>query len=504
MLRRLNSKEASYLASAPEFTNFGFAFAVKTTSATARVRLTQAATSALNEVVERHVMMRATVVLDNAALAFKEGGTVALEVAEGVSLERVAESAIATPMNTAASLAHLWLVFNDTNSEEDSDFAVVFTFAHCAFDAMCASSICFDWIKFLNANLQNVTIHLSPVSNQLSDKIFNVPIDMIPAKQKTWAAFIPFILHIIWLYMFMAFAKPATLQRAKIDSVDGVRSLFNNVFLESAKNAQLTRLFTRTLSKDETARVIQRAKSINTSVTGLICGAMSAALASERLLLDPKTSVKNSSKSTSTKKRQFSFLAGLSVNGRPGLDISPTEPGAYNYSLLIPHTSVTAVSDKSVSVEAAVQSSRAALELTTRLRRDEPVQLARFLTPYDYFKHPLGNPSALKPALYALPDLRAEKKRLPLAFTLSNLGSFTCNVAGEEAEGTGNIKEVLSVEGFRLLSTMRHDACTTRVEMHVVSLNKCMSITMSVLNEMVDPDNLQLLQSRFYTGLLGE
>ncbi|KAI8611887.1 hypothetical protein BC830DRAFT_1139286 [Chytriomyces sp. MP71] len=474
VVRPLNAKEASYLCTRDQFTNFAFGL----TLAGVVVSRNDAA-NALESVARRNPLLRVRVALRSASLVFVARKAPDVVVADdmvvvadsAVRLDSHLEAEISTPIPVLAHTARLTII------PREGDTDVIFTFAHAAFDAMCASTIVADWIHIVTSTPLPVSQDMDPLQN-----VTVPPNDMIPTSERTWPNFFRFLWTVaslqFWIFMYM----PVLLKVAT--PPEDIRAAFKDVVTEEAKNMQLTRLTTHFLGAEETKKVVTRAKTLGVTVSGLIVGSLAAAIASDKLL--PSKSPK-AAKSSQTQAQKMALLAAIAVNGRPGLDIPSTHNGSFNYGLLVPLSSVTIVSEKSVAVEAAIQSTRANLDLKRRLLAKEPLHLARFLPTYDPFKNPVAE-GCHPPAMRLAPAKPADA--LPVAFVLSNLGSVRVGVP--------------AVRAFRMVSTLRPDINTRRVEVNVVSVDGLMSVTFAHLNGMVLRADLELLVERFLLGLLGD
>ncbi|KAJ3019307.1 UNVERIFIED_CONTAM: hypothetical protein HDU68_010723 [Siphonaria sp. JEL0065] len=529
MIRALTAKESSYLSDPSEFTNFAYSFTLVESKENERIEdLKTRAASALALVAADNALLTASICVANNSLVFRQNldATIPLRVdEEGESLDVVVECGalnnmsllycvtlsiskqliqqliqqleLATPLHVFKhGLSRVVLVPNQSNKTK---VGIVFTFAHAAFDGAVAAHIVFQFVRALKGIKE---AEKKPAIEDFAQ-------DMVPKTERTWSKFVRFILNLLGLYYFIYTAKPSLLRKAPQLSPDESQILFESLkntkgMHESALNAQLTRIVTRHFTAQETAAIIQRAKSLKVSVTSLLGGAMGAAFASDQLL--PPTPPASSKKSPV---RQISLLTGLAVNGRPARSIPTAVNGAFNYVLLLPHVSINITSTPQDLIrETDIQSLLISHELKARLHRNEPYQLARFLPSQQLvafkWSQQKSQDQGVTPKMYQLAPEKA-KDSLPVGYTLSNVGNFLFSGglgSGDTTTATPNNNEVV-LDDFRFVSTMRCDINTRRIELSVVTLDGKMTVAFSHLNGMVGHQDIDVLFDRFLTGLMG-
>ncbi|KAJ3285461.1 hypothetical protein HDU79_007326 [Rhizoclosmatium sp. JEL0117] len=489
-LRPLSPKEASYLSDATEFTNFGYSLTLSISANEAEKRLPIVLERVSNEHpnLGSRIAVSATNTNTKPELVFERRPCfrVPIRSCNGASIDGVVQTELATPFHVFRRGLARVVVVGNSDLDDRSRVGLVFVFSHAAFDGAVAAQIVFSCIKgLLN---KDTTEEGGKEVVAVEDKLWFV--DMIPKTERTWTKFIGFILNLLGLYYFIYKSKPVLLKQTPVPLQDDIQSLFENLrqskgIEEHALHSQLTLCSTTSFNAQDTAHIIQRAKTLKVSVTSLLCGAMGAAFAHPSLL--PTSTLPESKRH----KPQISLLAGLAVNGRPARHIPSTTDGTFNYILLLPHVSISQTSD--LTTETDIQSLMIFQDLRTRLARNEPFHLARFLpapsTVAAKWKDEGAQSVGFTPKMYQLAPVKA-KTDTPVAYTLSNVGNFNQDFGD-------------AVQDFRMVSTMRTDINTRRVEVGVVTLDGRMTVTLSWLNGMVGDEQLSLLKERFLSGLMG-
>ncbi|KAJ3119645.1 hypothetical protein HK100_000212 [Physocladia obscura] len=522
-VRKLNAKEASYLANTHEFTNFAYSFRISLDAFNSLAAFTSAAKRSLECITKAHPLACCNVAVSAfaRALVFRKAKLSDLRVEtapSGSSLDSVLLSEIAIPIQVFHEpLVRIVLVL-PTEAEINSEFhhpknaGVVFTFAHVGFDGTVAAHIITMW---LNELLDSGSLNsLSETPQYSQQDVLVLESDMIPTSERTWQKFIRFVLNTLGLLVFIFFKsrptiiKPSTAAPKSLDQIDKeLLLLLRNK--QEAKNAQLTLFRSRFLNPEETEKVIQRAKRYGVSVTALICGALATAIACSKLL------PQNNSRPPvflpfsfliillDRKKNTISILSALAINGRQARFISPQTDGAFNYILLAPHVSIKIIDENSgekLVTESHIQADLIKFELDRRLKSNEPLQMARFLpSPAKVFLTWFNKASWVSRIVITpkeAPDFNAVKfsaARLPICYALSNVGRIR----------SSSMSEILKVSDFRMVCTMRDEGNLRRIEANAVTFNKKMTISLQTLYGMVDAVDLDLLEERLYNILLG-
>ncbi|ORY42170.1 hypothetical protein BCR33DRAFT_718370, partial [Rhizoclosmatium globosum] len=449
---------------ATEFTNFAYSLTLSISANEAEKRLPLV----LERVSNEHPNLGSRIAVSATNTNTKPELVFERRPCNGASIDGVVQTELATPFHVFRRGLARVVVVGNSDLDDRGRVGLVFVFSHAAFDGAVAAQIVFRCIKGL----------------------LNKDTTEEGGKEWTWTKFIGFILNLLGLYYFIFKSKPVLLKQTPVPSQDDTQSLFENLrqtngIEEHALHSQLTLCTTTSFNAQETSHIIQRAKTLKVSVTSLLCGAMGAAFAHPSLL--PTSTLPESKRH----KPQISLLAGLAVNGRPARHIPSTTDGAFNYILLLPHVSISQTSD--LTTETDIQSLMIFQDLRTRLARNEPFHLARFLpvpsTVAAKWKDEGAQSVGFTPKMYQLAPVKA-KTDTPVAYTLSNVGNFNQDFGD-------------AVQDFRMVSTMRTDINTRRVEVGVVTLDGRMTVTLSWLNGMVGDEQLSLLKERFLSGLMG-